>query len=178
MSETHVRPKRTLKIVLLVGCVVVLLCGGIPLCAGILAIFIPALAAYRAEAVLTDARTHAETLRGAELAWMDTAGEYMACGGPPPQDLEDGYNLDMEDFTPAVASCEALGIAAFALVGAWWVEVSHDGGDFTVHVLVDANDDGTLDATEEVTATALSAATAVYARKSSDHHHHHDFDLF
>ena len=141
MTEPTPRKNRTL-IIVLAGVVVLLLCGGAVPVTGILAaIAIPNFIAYQLRAKRAELPMNVEGIRTAQIAYEAVFDTYLPVPDPVPLDpLMVGPQAVS---WPAGTPFDDLGWEPSGTVrGTYWVEVTPDGSDFTVHTVADLDGDG------------------------------------
>ncbi len=154
-TEPPRRSSRTLLIVI-IALLLLILCGGAVPVVGILAaIAIPNFIQMQLRAKRAELPANVAGIRVAELAYEATFDTFLAVRDPVPLDP-----LMLGDRTvdwPSGTAFDELGWAPDGNVrGTYWVEVSADGQDFTVHGLCDLDGDGEP---AEFTASKSSKAT-------------------
>jgi hypothetical protein len=141
MTQPTPRKNRTL-IIILAAVVLLLLCAGAVPVTGILAaIAIPNFIAYQLRAKRSELPKNVDGIRTAEFAYDAAFDMFLPIDDPVPLDpLMVGPQAAA---WPAGTPFHDLGWEPDGTVrGTYWVEVSVDGLDFTVHGLCDLDGDG------------------------------------
>jgi len=135
------RSNRALLIVI-IALLLLILCGGTVPVVGILAaIAIPNFMVYQQRAKRAEIPSFVEGIRAAQIAHGAVFDGYLAI--PEPVPLDPLMLSDRPVDWPSGTGFDELGWEPVGSVyGTYWVEVSSDGSDFTVHGLCDVDGDG------------------------------------
>lgn len=135
------RSNRTLLLVI-IALLLLILCGGAVPVVGILAaIAIPNFIEYQLRAKRAELPMSVDGIKTAQLAYDAAFDTFLAIPEPVPLDplMLGDRAVDWPDGT----KFDELGWSPYGQVrGTYWVEVSADGTDFTVHGLCDIDGDG------------------------------------
>jgi len=141
MVEPHAKGTRPLLMAVIVLLLLLLACGSVPAVGVVAAIAIPNFIVYQQRATRSEIPSYVEAIRAAQIAYGAVFDGYLAI--PEPVPLAPLMLSDRPVDWPSGTGFDELGWEPGGSVnGTYWVEVSPDGSDFTVHGMCDVDGDG------------------------------------
>ncbi|MFH1464544.1 MAG: hypothetical protein ABIO70_09160 [Pseudomonadota bacterium] len=155
MSQPKQGSSRTLQIVIIILLLAVLCGGAVPVVGILAAIAIPNFLVMQYRAKRAEVPMNVDAIKTSELAYEAAFDRYLPVSEPAPVEV---WELGREPHAwPGGTAFDDLGWEPSGMVrGAYWVEVSADGEDFTVYGVCDVDGDGdaaTFTASREQRAT-------------------------